>query len=53
MKALYIELAVLWALIAFLNFAFYAANGSWLSLFGGVGALLSFVAKVYSAGKES
>lgn len=53
MKALYIELAFLWAVLAFLNFAFYSANGSWLSLFGGLGALLSFIAKVYSAGKES
>ena len=53
MKALYIELALLWALVAFFNFAFFSMSGSWFSFAGGVCSLFTMVVRIYLAGKES
>lgn len=53
MKALYIELALLWALVAFFNFVLFSMNGNWFSFAGGVCSLFSMAVKIYYVGKES
>ena len=52
MKALYIELAIVWALVAFFNFVVFSMNGSWFSFAGGVCSLLGMAVKIYLVGKE-
>lgn len=53
MKALYIELAMVWALVAFFNFALFSTNGSWFSLVGGICSLINVGGKIYHARKEN
>ena len=53
MKALYIELAIVWAMVAFFNFVFFTMSGSWISFIGGVCSVFSVAANIYFAGKES
>ena len=53
MKALYIELAIVWALVAACNFVFYASAEHLINLFAGILSAASAVSKIYFAGKES